>query len=282
MAPSLSVQLSTLSRELQNLDVTRSPKQHIRDRLPRLYNHLKRVPQFPDSLDCWGQSVNEDELTHTQIVPDVAIAAISDLSGVPLEGPGYHAGLLHTYGYLLSTIKTPFGYKRDRWMKRNIERGFGLPTEFLHAFPRRGILLTNLTNFLNRLTRPKYDPTQQIGPYNGLRSLKPGSISGWILSETITHKHRQRDQKIQLQTHVLPFPFGPRSNDSHLLVYSIKQRHKVSLISAFTVTKQTASDIVKESELGINCAIKLRYNGFLPPGDHTTFDGVRELREWST
>jgi len=40
-----------------------------------------------------------------------------------------NAGLLHVYGYLLSTADTAHGRKRDRWIDGGVARAFGLPAD---------------------------------------------------------------------------------------------------------------------------------------------------------
>ena len=50
-----------------------------------------------------------------------------EASAAGIAWPIGNAGLLHVYGYLLSTGDTPHGPKRDRWLGGGVARAFGLP-----------------------------------------------------------------------------------------------------------------------------------------------------------
>ena len=76
---------------------------------------------------------------------------IGELAGVCLRGRILHAGLEHTYGYLFSLIETPFGYKRDRWVRPDLDRGMRINVPTLRDRPVAGTLLFNLTYFLGRI-----------------------------------------------------------------------------------------------------------------------------------
>ena len=61
------------------------------------------------------------------------------------------AALNHTYGYLFSEVPTPYGYKRARFVKGIIEKGFGLPVGLFSGIPQKGTLLSNLTKFIGTI-----------------------------------------------------------------------------------------------------------------------------------
>jgi hypothetical protein len=63
----------------------------------------------------WGRSTVVDELTGAPVLAPAVLAWLQRRAGLPVEFPGSDAGLAHVYGYLLSTVTTPFGRKRDRW-----------------------------------------------------------------------------------------------------------------------------------------------------------------------
>src|SRR5690242_5335072 len=94
-------------------------------------------------FDLWGTSSNFDESAKLSIVEPGVLSAIGEIARVKLAGPIVHAGLQHTYGYLLSTISTPYGFKRDRWSNTALEQGFGLPADVLGPNPSQGTLLAN-------------------------------------------------------------------------------------------------------------------------------------------
>ena len=43
-----------------------------------------------------------------------------------MTGRAVHSGHMHTYGYLLTNLRTPFGFKRTRWTSSTIGLGLGL------------------------------------------------------------------------------------------------------------------------------------------------------------
>lgn len=43
-----------------------------------------------------------------------------------------HAGLMHTYGYLLSSVETPYGLKRTRWLTPDLANAFGLDPSYFY------------------------------------------------------------------------------------------------------------------------------------------------------
>lgn len=44
--------------------------------------------------------------------------------------PVGHAGLMHVYGYLLSSVQTPYGLKRQRWLTADLANAFGLESSY--------------------------------------------------------------------------------------------------------------------------------------------------------
>ncbi|MBM82205.1 MAG: hypothetical protein CMJ78_16685 [Planctomycetaceae bacterium] len=69
------------------------------------------------------------------------MATIGEVAGIPCHGDVIHAGLQHTYGYLLSTIETPFGFKRDRWVDDTISASLGLRSSALRPWTKQSLLM---------------------------------------------------------------------------------------------------------------------------------------------
>jgi hypothetical protein len=76
---------------------------------------------------AWGESTVVDENTGSPVIPLALFAELHRLAGVPAAWPVGNAGLIHVYGYLLSTVETPYGAKRDRWTGGGVARALGLP-----------------------------------------------------------------------------------------------------------------------------------------------------------
>ena len=128
-------------------DVTQG-KRILQTQAPGMVKQLERISAHQDVLGHWGRSLNHDENAHTQIVDSLVLRVIAELTGKRLSGRVMHAGLLHTYGYLLSTIETPYGKKRDRYLQPDISNGLGFVhpnQELLGPQPQRGTLIGNLT-----------------------------------------------------------------------------------------------------------------------------------------
>ncbi|MDB4733216.1 hypothetical protein OAF42_02115 [Planctomicrobium sp.] len=119
--------------------------------VPGLFHQIQLAGRAKSLLKLWGQSLNVDDNTGTLIVEPKILQVLSQLSGVPLDSPIVHAGVEHTYGYLLSLIETPYGKKRERWVNSYLEKALGLSRPMFAPVVPQGTLLTNLTYFLGRI-----------------------------------------------------------------------------------------------------------------------------------
>lgn len=81
---------------------------------------------------AWGQSTAIDERVGTPVVTPELFGALHHRAGIEAQWPVGNAGLLHVYGYLLSTTPTPYGLKRERWLDGHLASAYGLDgTAFL-------------------------------------------------------------------------------------------------------------------------------------------------------
>src|SRR5262245_58785993 len=96
----------------------------LKKRCPHVYRQIVRDSKYPGLPALWGRCVNVDENAGKTIVHPAILEAIGIVAGVPMHGPVFHAGLQHTYGYLFSTLQTPYGLKRERWLSTHMEEGF--------------------------------------------------------------------------------------------------------------------------------------------------------------
>lgn len=99
---------------------------------------LERHPWLGAAIDAdaaagrfarWGRSTVIDEHTGTAVVSEELFAALHARAGLDAAWPIGNAGLLHVYGYLLSTVPTPYGFKRERWLDGALARAYGLSVE---------------------------------------------------------------------------------------------------------------------------------------------------------
>jgi hypothetical protein len=83
-------------------------------------------------FDAWGLSTVIDENVQVPVISAAQFEALHAAAGVAAVWPIGNAGLLHVYGYLLSTVVTPYGLKGDRWRDGELAQLFGLaPGAFL-------------------------------------------------------------------------------------------------------------------------------------------------------
>lgn len=204
-----------------------------------------------------------------------------------MTGGAVHAGIQHTYGYLLSISPTPYGFKRTRWLQPTIELAFGLPKGSLQAFPSRGTLIGNLTDLLSRIALRD----QLIPSWEGQRPIadhwQPNRFRGLRIVETV-QVSRQRAlsdstcHEVAVRTDLVPFAFAvPDCVDRFLLVYSVSiDEQPARLITTFPVGEQTHQSLVDQRE-GTKETIRLRFNGHVPNWTPREQRGTRSICEWS-
>lgn len=228
---------------------------------PEIATQIRQCADSP-VLDLWGYSRNIDENSGTTITDPRILPAIGRLAKTSIRRTAgvYHAGLLHTYGYLFSLIDTPYGKKRDRWFDHKIERGLGLPNQTIDAFPKAGTLLHNLSYVLYKIIH-RNDPDllricesfiEHVAPslhHHDLSALSVLRISEWrnslssyICTDVVTSKH-----------------------ESPVLIYSMTTiQGSMRLLTCFPITSQYVEELTNPEFLGENQPIRLRYNAWLP------------------
>lgn len=83
-------------------------------------------------LSDWASSTVLDEVVGQPVLPQALVERLHAAAGIPSEFPVGNAGILHVYGYWFSSVPTPYGYKRDRWLDGRLATALGRPAdEFL-------------------------------------------------------------------------------------------------------------------------------------------------------
>jgi hypothetical protein len=273
--------------------------------LPDLDSALKSDAKRQAWKRLWGQSINFDELANGTIVDPAILQVLGEKLKImaplelhhiraekSLEGPDVvlrsqvpatldpaghqlaHAGMEHTYGYLFSTLKTQFGYKRARWVDGEIERGFGLTPGLLGPRPAEGTLFSNVTFFIGHIAFRNEPPKAALlgKSLKGLPSI-PVALSEFRFSElkpvrldeTVEAKDLSGDVRtVILHTDLVPFSKVAQPN-SHLLVYSVTDPSHggTLLITAFPVAQGFVDMVLKADGLGEGKPVKSRYNAFV-------------------
>ena len=91
------------------------------------------------------------------------------MANISLDGKIVHAGLDHTYAYLFSTLKTKYGFKRDRWLNDSIENGFQIKSFSLRPWPIEGTLLSNLTYFIGQIVYQTDGDQKTLAKLNNIK-----------------------------------------------------------------------------------------------------------------
>jgi len=237
-----------------------------------------------DLLALWGMSRNIDEShlsDRTRTVPANVVQFLNSILKVNYDETFTfgHAGLTHTYGYLMSNLQTPYGFKRARYVDGDIEAGFRLPAKLFSGIPPQGTLLSNLTCFAGQIAFRDHPELQkflnqkcsiaEIANYP-FKQLKP---------KRLVERLRSFDTFLELRTDIVPFPqfladesssmFSSNNKNTHLLVYSIDyhargQESQPRLITVFPVQKGFGDGVFSNIGFGDRQPIKLRYNAAIP------------------
>jgi hypothetical protein len=115
---------------------------------------IDSLPWLADSLAedraarrfaVWGRSTVIDENVGAAVLPRALFDELHARAGIDSAWPVGNAGVLHVYGYLLSTTPTPYGLKRERWLSGVLERACGLQDGALLPWASSETLLSRAT-----------------------------------------------------------------------------------------------------------------------------------------
>lgn len=242
-------------------------------------------------FDLWSLSSNFDELAGVAIVEPAVLAAIGKIAGMSLDGSIVHAGLQHTYGYLLSTIVTPYGYKRDRWVSPYLEQAFGLPPDALGPDPTEGTLLANATLIAGlaafRGDEAAIKRLRRIAPAASklIRKLDFKKLRQSRIIESLSLRDAAgRFRSVRIRTDLIPFPHPVEgTQDNTLLIYSVADSSQpgAQLVTLFPVGPAMVADLTRQDRFGSNVEIRTRFNAFVPGVSGLTLKGRRVLQHFA-
>jgi len=88
-----------------------------------------RMDAAAGRFDDWALSTVIDENIQAPVISVDQFDELHAAAGLTASWPIGNAGLLHVYGYLLSTVVTPYGLKGDRWRDGALAEALGLAPE---------------------------------------------------------------------------------------------------------------------------------------------------------
>ncbi len=218
-------------------------------------------------LNQWGMSKNFDESnTSVPIVHPVVMELLHQELGLRPESQDYamnHAGLTHTYGYLFSNLKTPYGYKRERWTAGSVERGLNLSPGHLSPLPPSGTLFKNVTELFGRVV--------------GLPGYPAWSNPRVVVLETANVDSIPLQIKTVIANYIDASSLKSTDKNRALLVYAIAVKNgPFQLITGFPVDAGMI-DSQKKLPQGKDVLIKLRFNSYVKQIKTKEFPGTRSI-----
>jgi hypothetical protein len=286
-----------VTRAVEGIEDPVRIREVIETKIPGFLRQLEADHDSHQMFQLWGLSRNIDESqlqSGQKTVPANLLRTFDSIWNVGFDGSYTHghAGLTHTYGYLFSNLETPFGYKRARYVRNEIEAGFGLPTGFFSGRPPKGTLFSNLTVFAGKIAfRDHERATKLLDEVIGYLGKKtpPELLSysyGRLRVKRLVEFVRTDAFTLELRTDIVPFVNPvPGSRNSALLIYSLdyrkdtKERSRPRLITVFPVDAGFHASLFKPEHLGEKKPVKLKYNAIVHDGLPSDLQGRRIVTE---
>ena len=249
----------------------------LQNQAPELVYQLKEDAVRNSWKALWGESLNFDEHANAMIVDPAIIQALAQIFGAPApQGKVVHAGLEHTYGYLFSNLKTPYGFKRARWVHGDIEKGLGLPAHTFSPLTHDGTLFMNLTYFMGRVAFR--DDTDKIRLLESTKKHLSAALQNYDFDSLEIKTLREVAGSFEMRTDLVKFPQTSGSMNADLLIYSVSNPlYGYRLITAFPVQESFVGTLLDEEKLGRDKEITTHYNAYLEGVTGKTVLGSREL-----
>lgn len=257
--------------------------QYCESEAPWLIRQLTSDAKRNGPLSFWGRSRNIDELAGGTIVAPQILELVAAVTKKRLSPKTPHAGLQHTYGYLLSTLETEYGFKRDRWLSPDIADAFGLNAAVLSPSPDSGTLLANVTAFAGRFAwrNEEAKVSRLISRLEKHASadvlqLDIEAVQQMRVTENLQHTWRGQNSKWHFQTDLVD-----RAGLS-VLIYTLKNltTDQHDLITLFPIQSTAKKEILDRVASRTLDDIRLRYNAYVPGMSGRLFSGSATVSEF--
>lgn len=257
---------------LESTESNTSIMRTIQENNPALYNQILKDSKDPYLPMFWGKSVNFDSSAKKKIVEDKIIADLQSLFNIRNDNKIVHAGIMHTYGYLFSTIDTPYGYKRKRWINPGVNSAFDLSGNSLSPETIDGGLLSNVTYFSGTLA---FKNKTELSLLKNVSN----EVFTYDYSKLAVDRVEEEIKGQTLVTTLVRFPVKILAADNdYLLIYSTIDHamNKEFLVTAFPINAESYEKIIAKEGMGLNQKITIRYNAYLE-GIGNNLTGTRKL-----
>lgn len=271
------MRLRQLAVHLDDADLP--PSVNVTELQDALTAQLRRDRATAWVWDSWGIAATIQKDASDPTVPSGVLRWLDQVEAVSSEPTTsnrqhemttHHAGSLHTYGYLCSTVETDYGWKRTRWIGGGIAAAAGIDPSLLLPVPSSGTLLSNATAVAAQLlgwTTPNSDAVRATA--------RPiGRITVAVTHEARTDGNIALVEPIEIRTSLLRRDDPPSNMRPNLLVYSIVRDGVEQLMTMFDVDNLTRDRLLGAAVGPVN--VELEYNARITSVG-TSFRGHRSI-----
>lgn len=230
----------------------------LEDGLPGLDGRLRAAAEV--SRRYWTDSALYDELAKQEILS----APVMDALHIPHETTGgvahASAGVMHTYGYLFSQVKTAFGLKGKRWIESRIDERLGLPAGTFGPLAPRGEFTANVTAGLMALIGHPVDLPEAAKDVPSARPI------GRVEQDVTWRTPAGKKVRATVSTHLVPLKplAGLETKDAYLLIYETAEKGRRRLVTAFPIEEGFAASIMA-AKASKEAQFKSRFNLYVDP-----------------
>ncbi len=249
-----------------------------------LSEQLRRDCEAPWVWDAWASALTREDDADRPTVAEGVLRWLDEIESTALgSSPDagqdvHHAGALHTYGYLCSSLWTKYGWKRTRWVGGGIAAAAGVAPALLQPVPPSGTLLSNATALAGRLLGWNLP-----GAVAQATAVNPSARLVGRVVEVATARQTPDgvvalDAPIEIRTSLFRRDDAPTIHAPNLLVYTLVQQGVERLVTLFDVDDTKVASLLSPPpvELGEGVGLRLRYNAWVE-GIGTALVGSRAV-----
>jgi len=195
-----------------------------------------------DRFDDWALSTVIDENVKSPVISPAQFFRLHAAAGIAATWPIGNAGLLHVYGYLLSTVQTPFGLKGDRWRDGALAQHLGLATEAFVLEAADAACETVLQRVTDAALPHLAHPSAGLGDV-------------LVIDDEVPEVEAGAGAATVFRTTVVSAPGHPGA----ALVYGVHEAGRMRLITAFPLANATPASL----DALVTDPPRMRYNAAL-------------------